>query len=89
MRTTLRIDDDLLKKLQEQARRLKVPLTVWVNQVLRRGLETASTGRTKPRRPYREQGFAMGVPRVPLDKALALAARFDDDEVAEKMARRK
>ncbi|MHB8972747.1 MAG: hypothetical protein ACYC3X_20600 [Pirellulaceae bacterium] len=89
MRTTLRIDDDLLKKLQEQARRSKVPLTVWVNRVLRRGLEAAETGRGKPRRPYREQGFAMGLPRVPLDKALALAAQLEDDEVAEEMARRK
>lgn len=89
MRTTLRIDDDLLHQLREQAHRENTPLTVLLNRVIRRGLEGGQSGRAKARRPYREQSFSMGVPRVPLDKSLALAAMLEDEEVAEKMARRK
>ena len=89
MRTTVRIDDDLLNLLREQAHRERVPLTALLNQIIRRGLESGRSGRAKVRRPYREQSFAMGAPRVPLDKALALAAMLEDEEVAEDMARRK
>lgn len=89
MRTTLRIDDDLLRELRERAHRDRVPLTVLLNSVLRSGLDKGSAGRPKSRRPYREQVYSMGSPRVPLDKALALAAMLEDEQVAEEMARRK
>lgn len=89
MRTTLRIDDDLLNQLREQAHQERVPLTALLNRVIRRGLEAGQPDRTKVRRAYREQSFAMGTPRVPLDKALALAAMLEDEEVAQDMARRK
>ena len=89
MRTTLRIDDDLLRELKERAEREKVPLTDLVNRVIRRGLEPTSKRGMKPRRPYREQVFSLGAPRVPLDKALALAAAMEDAESLEELARRK
>jgi hypothetical protein len=89
MRTTLRIDDDLLRELKQLAQREGTPLTQLVNRVIRRGLERAAERRSKPRRPYREQPFSLGVPRVPLDKALALAATMEEAETQEKMARRK
>jgi hypothetical protein len=89
MRTTLRIDDDLLRQLKQRAQREGTPLTQLVNQVIRRGLEQTAEGRSKSRRSYREQPFSLGVPRIPLDKALALAASMEEAEVLEKMARRK
>jgi hypothetical protein len=89
MRTTLRIDDDLLYQLREQSHRERLPLTVLLNRVIRRSLEGRPSGRAKSRRQYREQGFSMGAPRVPLDQSLALAAILEDKEVAEEMARRK
>ncbi len=90
MRITLRIDDDLMHVLKNQAHREGVPLTALVNRLIRRGIEAASGRRsTSRRRTYREQTFSMGEPRVSLDKALQLAASLEDEFVAEKLAHRK
>ena len=59
-----------------------------INRVLRLGLDASRQART-PVRPYREKTYDMGVPNVNLDKALVLAAALEDDEVIEKLARRK
>jgi hypothetical protein len=88
MRTTFRIDDDLLTELKTRARREQMPLTRLVNRVLRAGL-TASGGRNSKRKPHRESTHAMGTPRVELDKALALAAGLEDEEILRKMTLRK
>ena len=85
MRTTLRIDNDLMQELRKRAAAQKVSLASLCNQVLRDGLAQ------KPltRRRYRERVASMGVPRVNLDKALAVAAADEDAEVARKIALRK
>lgn len=77
-----------MRDLKRRAEREKVPLTELVNRVLRRGLEALGERRPKVRRPYREQVFSLGVPRVPLEKALALAGSLEDAEVLEELARR-
>lgn len=88
MRTTVRIDDDLLRTLKEQAHQQGVSLATLVNRALRRGVEALrQTG--KPERPFREKTFSMGEPKVDLSKALALAAAMEDDETREELARRK
>lgn len=87
MRTTLRIDDDVLEDLKRRAREERVSLTKMVNRVLRRGLQ--AFGREQPRRPYREKTFAMGHPKVDLDRALQVAAALEEEEIREKLARRK
>ena len=87
MRTTLRIDDDLLDRLKARASAEKVSLTRILNRVIKAGLATGSTPR-RPRRPYRERVHAMGAPRLALDKALALAAVLEDDEIARELATR-
>lgn len=84
MRTTLTIDDDLLAALRERAHRTGRPLKQVVNQTLRAGL-------TAPPRiadPYRAPTFALGRPRVPLDKALAVAAALEDEEIARELQQR-
>ena len=89
MRTTLRIDDDLLAELRRLARAQKLSLTELANRLLRRGIEA---GRARPgaaRRAYREKTFAMGRAHFELDKALALAAALEDEETVAKLARRK
>ncbi len=86
MRTTVRIDDDLLRELKAQARRAEISLTRLLNEVIRRGLTSAATGPVKQRRPYRERVFDMGPPQIPLTKALALAAAMEDEEWIKKMA---
>ncbi len=49
----------------------------------------ASREPRRPRRRYREQTQAMGAPSVRLDKALALAAALEDEEIVRKMKLRK
>ena len=78
-----------LKEIKERAHRDGVSLTSLVNRLIRQGLEVPQETRGKPSRPYREQVFSLGPPRVELDRALALAAALEDEEVAEEMVRRK
>ena len=88
MRTTIRIEDELLERLKEQALRENVSLTNLVNRTLRAGLQRP---RVSPRRrsQYREKTYSMGAPRFDADKALALAAGLEDEEAIRKMALRK
>lgn len=88
MRTTVRIEDGLMRELKELAHREGLSLTRLINRVLRRGLNAQQEERNVDRR-RREKTFRMGQPRVDLDKALALAASLEDEEVREKLARRK
>lgn len=88
MRTTLRIDDDLLRELKRRAQAQRTTLTVLVNRLLRRGLQNKDDGRPTRRR-YRERTASLGRPALDLNKALALAATLEDEEILEKKARRK
>lgn len=88
MRSTVRIDDDLMMALKKRALRENVSQTRMLNRLLREGIE-ASRGGAAKKDPYQESTIAMGAPRVDLDKALALAADFDDEEILRKMALRK
>lgn len=84
MRTTVRIDDDLLRDLKQRAQQNKTSLTKMINLILRRGV--VNLGQGPPRKgPYREKTYSMGIPSVDLTKALALAAELEDEEVIKKM----
>ncbi len=85
MRTTVRIDDDLLRDLKEQAHREGTSLANLVNKAIRRGLRSSDKGGKQPR-PYRQKTYHMGVPKVNLDKALALAFAMEDEETIRKLA---
>ena len=80
MRTTIRIEDELLERLKEQALRENVSLTKLVSRTLRAGMQPA-TRLCSSRPQYREKTYSMGAPRLDLDKALALAAALEDEEV--------
>ena len=90
MRSTVRIDDDLMIVLRARAHAESVSLTRVVNRTLRAGL--AGTDRPRPdgsrTRPFVQKTVAMGRPKVDLDKALALAARLEDEEVVRDLSRR-
>lgn len=88
MRTTLRIDDDLLRELKRRAQSQRTTLGALVNRLLRHGLHARSLERAG-RRGYRERTASLGRPALNLDKALALATTLEDEEIAEKLARRK
>lgn len=89
MRTTLDIDEDLLKRLRLEAHRLGVPLKHLLNATLRRGL--AEPSESRPRTRYRCPTFSLGPPRpgLNLDKALALAAALEDDALTMELDPRK
>jgi uncharacterized Ntn-hydrolase superfamily protein len=88
MRTTVRVDDELLERLKAQARREKVSLTRLLNRALKAGLQAGGARRRK-QPAYRERVHAMGAPRLALDKALALAAAQEDEEIVRELALRK
>lgn len=88
MRSTVRIDDELLTGLRARAQKEGVSLTRVLNDVLRSGLRSAAT-RPRPRKAFREKPLALGEARVDLSKALAAAAGLEDAEIARKLALRK
>lgn len=88
MRTTVRIDDDLLRELKEEAYIEGVSLTCHINRVLRRGIASVRQ-KISPQRKFREQPARMGEPRVDLTNATALATAMEDSFAIEKLERRK
>ncbi|MGB5551857.1 MAG: hypothetical protein WBO74_15340 [Thermoanaerobaculia bacterium] len=88
MRTTVRIEDDLLLQLKDKAVRESSSLTRVFNQTLRAGLR-AEHDTKKPRRRYHEKTHSLGVPRVDLTKALSLSTQLEDDEALRKVQLRK
>lgn len=88
MRSTVRIDDDLLTALKEEARRQGTSLTRMLNRALRAGLH-ASRHVPERKRRFRQETVALGEPRVDLDKALGIAATLEDEATLQKAALRK
>lgn len=88
MRTTLSVDDDLLRRLQDEAKRTKTPFRSVLNRALRTGVERLHPESARPR--YQAPTFSMGFPpRENMDKALQLAAMLEDEETARKLSQRK
>jgi hypothetical protein len=87
MRTTVDIDSHLLRRLRAEAQRRGIAFKDLLHGIIRRGLEERPPAAAR----YRGRTFAMGLPTPPirLDKALALAATLEDDEVARERALRK
>ena len=87
MRTTIRIDDDLLDRLKARADSENTSLTRLVNRVIRAGL--ASSDRVGETRAHVEETFAMGEPNIDMSKAGVLAALLEDEETIRKLWLRK
>ena len=89
MRTTLTIEDRIARDLKQIAHESGKPFKVVVNDVLRAGLETRQESR-RPKR-YRLRPISMGKIRrdLDLDRAMALADRLEEEEIARKMELRK
>jgi hypothetical protein len=87
MRTTVDIELPLLKRLRAEAQRRGISVKDLLQGLIRRGLQDRSTDQ----RPYRAPSFAMGAPNraINLDKALAMAAGLEDDEIARELSARK
>lgn len=87
MRTTIRIDDDLLDRLKARAAQEHTSLTRLVNRVIRAGLESSNRVADEPL--HVEEVFDMGEPRADPTRAGTLAALLEDEETIRKLQLRK
>jgi antitoxin component of RelBE/YafQ-DinJ toxin-antitoxin module len=83
MRTTLRLDDDLLLELKKRAGEEGLTLSEAVNLALRRGLASPK----RPRRVFRQKTHDLGRPSFDVTKANAVAAALEDETILRKLAR--
>lgn len=83
MRTTVTLEPDaeaiVRRLMQERGLTFKEAL----NETIR-----AAARRRGTRRPFRTRAFDMGASRLPLDKALRLAADLEDEELMRRLASR-
>ena len=84
MRTTLTLDDQVLRQLRARAASSGKPLKEVVDEVLRAGLASPGAGE---RPAYQCPSFSIGglKPGVDLCKALLLAGELEDESRAEKL----
>ncbi len=87
MRSTVRIDDDLMEALRARSEGEGLSMTRMLNRLLRTGLAAESGATRRPR--FRQATARMGRSRVDLDKALSLAAALEDEEIVRKLSVRK
>jgi hypothetical protein len=77
MRTTLTLDPDVAKMIDEEVHRVRKPLKQVVNEALRRGLTSPATRR--PAKPYRVQAHRAALrPGVDRGRLNALADELED-----------
>ena len=88
MRTTLTIDDDLVRELREKAHKTASPFKEVVNKAIRAGLEHID--KPKQIKPYKCKTYSLGYPpSADLDHALNLADHLESEEIARKLSLRK
>jgi hypothetical protein len=87
MRVTVDIDADLLELLRTEARRRAISFKSMLGEVIRRSLYD----RSAPTEPFFCPTFDMGMPAgvINLDKALALSAMLESDEIDSELHMRK
>jgi hypothetical protein len=84
VRTTVTLDPDTDAMVRRLMRERGLTFKQAVNAAIRLG-----ASRTRRPRRIATPVFDMGLPAVPLDKALRLAADLEDDELVRKLAVRK
>jgi metal-responsive CopG/Arc/MetJ family transcriptional regulator len=87
MRTTVRIDDDLMRELKARARRESISISELLNRAIRRGLVEIKTKR--PVVAHQEKVFSMGEAFFDVNKASAFAAQLEDDETLRTLTERR
>ncbi len=88
MRTTLTIDDDLIRELREKAHETGSPFKEVVNKAIRAGIRQID--KPTPSKPYKCKSYSLGYPPLAdLDHALDLADRLETEEIARKLSLRK
>ena len=83
MRTTLRIDDDLLRELKSRASQEGLSLSQVVNLALRQSVAAPQ----RPRRPFKQKTRNLGRPAFDVTKANAVAGHVEDEAILRKIGR--
>ncbi len=86
MRTTLTLDDDVVRRLRRVMRDEGVSFKAVVNEVLRRGLDC---GRPQPDVDVPVHDLGGPVPGVDLHKATTIAGEMEDEELRRRLELRK
>jgi hypothetical protein len=81
MRTTVTLDPDTDAVIRRLMRERRLTFKQALNAAIRAGTRARSAEPLEYTVPKH-----MGVPRVPLDKALQLAAQLEDEEIVRKLA---
>jgi len=87
MRTTVTLDPDVERLLRRAVRECGAPFKQVLNDALRDGLRHAAR-RSAAVGPFRQRTFDMGLPKVDLTKALALADELGDAALIAKLRMR-
>lgn len=77
MRTTVTLDPDVAAQIKTLMREKGISFKEALNRAIRSGLSKQQKRKTR----YRQKTFNMGIPAVPLRKALQLAAELEDEEI--------
>lgn len=85
MRSTLRIDDDLLRELKTRAANEGLSLSDLVNLVLRQSIAEPP----RPRRPFEQKTRDLARPAFDITKANAIAADLEDETILRTVGRSK
>ena len=87
MKMTLNLEDDLSDKLASATQKTALPLEEIVQRALRLGLEKMIPPTPVKATPYQQRTYDLGVrPGINLDKAIALAAEIEDEEIISRQA---
>lgn len=81
MRTTVTLEPDVAAMIDQRMRERGLPFKQVLNDAIRAALSDRGDAA-----PYRVRVRGMGVPQVPLTRALALAAELEDEEIVRKLA---
>jgi len=88
MRTTLTLDPDVARMIEQEVHRVRKPVKQVVNEALRRGLTSTSGG--QPTRPYRVRAHRSTLrPGLDRGRLNALADEMEDAGVIARPRRRK
>jgi predicted transcriptional regulator len=82
-RTTIRLDDDLMRQLKERAKRQDVSLTRLFNDAIRQWLRTPS--KQPKRKRFVQKTYDMGQPLIDLTHTNAVIDALEDEEIIRKM----
>lgn len=83
MRTTVTLDPDVAKAIRDVMRERGTGFKATVNDLLRRGLRADAPSTVAYEMPVFESPIRPG---IDLDKALALAAAMEDEEILRKLS---